>query len=44
MVRARGVLLKSLVKNVGCPCCNGFRGLYDTTSIGYCMRIDDDGT
>lgn len=40
MVRARGVLLRSLVKNVGCPCCNGFRG----TSIGYCLRVGDDGT
>lgn len=35
MVRTRGVLLKSLVKNIGCPCCNSFRGIYDVTSISY---------
>ncbi len=44
MVRTRGVLLKSLVKNIGCPCCNSFRGIYDVTSIGYCIKIYDDGT
>lgn len=41
MVRARGVLLQSQLKNVGCPCCNLFRGSFQDYSLGYCKKIDD---
>ena len=42
MVRAKGVLLRSQSKNIGCPCCNVFRGVFGIDySINYCKKIDD---
>ena len=42
--RGPGVLRRTLIKNIGCPCCHPFRGTFGITEITVCGVVDDDGT